>query len=166
MPELPCQVPPRPTPGSVSWVSTEGGSFQGWRTYIFRLTNGPLAIRGSFLIALTDRWALGTGDHFPDNIVPLFMVMSHSTTLYKITNMSSCPIYSDYTTLKSIIVFSCIDMLSKLLGISPSSSLTYCYMSGPYSWSFLAQPLWVHHSTKGFQMKVSFITTLKILKQT
>lgn len=98
--------------------------------------------------------------------VPLFIVARQSTTLYKITNMSSCPIYSDYTTLKSIIVFSCIDMLSKLLGISPSSSLTYCYMSGPYSWSFLAQPLWVHHSTKGFQMKVSFITTLKILKQT
>jgi hypothetical protein len=39
--DLPCQAPPRPAPGSVPWDSTGGRSFQVWRTYLFRLTNGP-----------------------------------------------------------------------------------------------------------------------------
>jgi hypothetical protein len=37
---LPCQALQRPTPGLVP-RSTGGGSFQGWRTSLFQLTNGP-----------------------------------------------------------------------------------------------------------------------------
>jgi hypothetical protein len=41
MPILLCQASSRPTLGSVPRGATGGGSFQGWRTYLFRLTNEP-----------------------------------------------------------------------------------------------------------------------------
>jgi hypothetical protein len=41
MPDFPCQASPHSVPGSVPWGSTGGGSFQGWHTCLFRLTNGP-----------------------------------------------------------------------------------------------------------------------------
>jgi hypothetical protein len=41
MPIVRCQALPRPAPGSVPRGSIEGGSFQGWCTYLFRLTNRP-----------------------------------------------------------------------------------------------------------------------------
>jgi hypothetical protein len=44
-PILLCQAPPCPTLGSVPRGTTRGESFQGWRTCIFQLTNGP-----------SDRW--------------------------------------------------------------------------------------------------------------
>jgi hypothetical protein len=40
-PILPCQALPRPTPGSMPWDSTVGGSFQGWRTCLFEWLTGP-----------------------------------------------------------------------------------------------------------------------------
>jgi hypothetical protein len=39
--DLPYQAPPRPTLGLMPRGLTWGRSFQGWRTCIFRLTNGP-----------------------------------------------------------------------------------------------------------------------------
>jgi hypothetical protein len=64
-PSLPCQASPRSTLGSVPLGSTGGRSFQDWRIYLFRLTNGPQRSK-TFLQRAHWPVVTGTEDHFPN----------------------------------------------------------------------------------------------------